>query len=92
MAIRLPAKGCYWDCQPKNGKVFTLEELQQIVGGYIEILFFKDGRMMVLNEEGKLEGLPVNMEATRIAHENHLIWENDCIVGTVLLAEPGEID
>lgn len=92
MAIKLPAKGCYWDCQPKNGKVFTLEELQDIVGGYIEILYFKDGRMMVLNEEGKLKELRINLEATRIARDNHLIFSWDYIVGTVLLVEPGEID
>ena len=47
---------------------------------------------MVLNEEGKLNGFFFNREATRIAHENHLISQNDYKVGTVLIAEPGEVD
>lgn len=92
MAQKILIQGKYRECTPKNGKTFTLEELQQIVGGYIEILFFRDGRMMVMNEEGKLNGLQFNMKATRIAKENHLIWDNDFIVGDVLLAEPGEIE
>ena len=92
MAQKLHIQGVYKECTPKNGKTFTLEEIQEIVGGYIEILTFKDGRMMVMNEEGKLLGFPINPEATRIARENNLIWPNDYIVGTVLIADPGEID
>ena len=52
--------------QPANGHDFELKELQQIVGGYIEILPMKDGRIMVCNEESKLEGLPRNEQATAL--------------------------
>ena len=40
----------------------TLESYQQLVGGYIEIIYPFDGYevALVLNEEGKLKGLPVN--------------------------------
>ena len=50
--------------KPKNGTDFSLEELQNVVGGYIEILDLHNGQIMVVNEEGKLKGLPVNTIAT----------------------------
>ena len=38
-----------------------LEDLQQAVGGYIEVTYpFDDQVGLVMNEEGKLEGLPLN--------------------------------
>ena len=52
--------------QPANGHDFELKELQQIVGGYIEILPMKDGRIMVCNEESKLLDLPRNAQATAL--------------------------
>lgn len=44
-----------------------LESLQAVVGGYIEFLRFQDGSMMVVNEEGRLHGLPLNAVASFIA-------------------------
>jgi len=39
----------------------SLEDLQQAVGGYIEVTYpFDDQVGLVMNEEGKLEGLPLN--------------------------------
>lgn len=39
----------------------TLTELQQIVGGYIEVVSpFNDTAVLVCNEEGKMIGLPLN--------------------------------
>lgn len=52
---------------PANGTNFTLAELQHIVEGYIEIVPTRDGRIMILNEEGKLLDLPRNEQATRLA-------------------------
>ena len=40
----------------------TLEELQKLVGGYIEV-YDVDSMQIVLNEEGRLIGLPVNKKA-----------------------------
>lgn len=71
---------------PKNGTDFSLEELNEFVGGYIEIVSTTDGRIMVLNEEGKLNGLPVNLAAT-ILYGN----PNDVIVGDVLVCPPEQI-
>lgn len=39
----------------------TLESMQKIVGGYIQVLYpFDDSVALVCNEEGKLLGLPLN--------------------------------
>lgn len=56
------------EVQPKNGKHFSLEELQGFVEGKIEILWPKeeDGMILVINEEGKLLELALNKEATRL--------------------------
>lgn len=44
----------------------TLEELQAMVGGYIEVAFDDNdlGVQVIVDEEGKLKGKPINMEAT----------------------------
>jgi len=59
---------------------FKLETLQKLVNGYIEIVPTKDGKLMVLNEEGKLKNLPINMTATNMV-------ELDVIVGDVVVCD-----
>lgn len=44
--------------QPANGSDFTLEEMQAIVGGYIELVELDGSTTMVVNEEGKLIPCP----------------------------------
>lgn len=75
---------------PENQKKFTLEELQKYVGGYIEILTISDNNFMVINEEGKLEQLPLNDKATEI-YIKHFGF-NDIIVGDVLIVSNDDID
>jgi hypothetical protein len=55
---------------PKNKKHFTLEELQAYVNGFIEMIFLNNGRIMIVNEEDKLDRLPLNVRATEIIR-NH---------------------
>ena len=71
---------------PKNGTDFSLEELQEFVGGYIEILRMGGSLIMVVNEEGKLLDLPSNKTATK---EYWFYTKNysDYIVGNVLICE-----
>lgn len=52
------------EVQPKNGTDFQLDELQGFVEGNIEIVYLGGDEIMVVNEEGKLLGLPVNLLAT----------------------------
>lgn len=71
------------EVKPKNGTDFSLEELQKVVGGYIEVVGTVDpSRIMVLNEEGKLKRLSVNQKATAL-------YPNlaDIIVGDVLVCK-----
>lgn len=76
---------------PPKGKTYTLEELQKAVGGYIEILHPPDPKLlMVVNEEGKLKGLPNNDEATRLMGENLL--PGDYIVGNALVCWNKDIE
>lgn len=63
-------------------KNITLKEMQEVVGGYIEFLYLKDNLVMVVNEEGKIVGLPFNARATQLIKENNI---NDIIVGDVLV-------
>ena len=44
----------------------SLEEMQAFVGGRIEIVRLSDGDHLVINEEGLLDGLPVNFDATAV--------------------------
>lgn len=76
--------GTVFERLPHNGKVFTLVELQNIVGGFIEIVALADGSEMVLNDEGKLLGLPYNEKATLLFNAGGRVWF-DPIVGTVLV-------
>ena len=67
--------------EPKNGTDFSLEELQTIVGGYIEIVPLGDNRIMVVNEEGHLQNLPTNLVASFITAQFGIFD----IVGNVLV-------
>ena len=66
----------------------TLEGMQAAVGGYIQIVNTKDGKLMVMNEEGKLEGLEFNETATKMVE----LFPGDYVAGNVLIAEQNEIN
>lgn len=66
----------------------TLEGMQHAVGGYIEILNTKDGKLMVINEERKLKGHHFNKTATEMVE----LFPGDYIAGDVLVAEQDEIE
>ena len=85
MAKWIKTNGEVIDVTPKNeGKTFTLEELKEYVGGWIECVYLNKHQVLVVNEEGKLLNLPYNAiatEAYRLAFQPN----NDCIVGDALL-------
>ena len=41
----------------------SLEQAQAFVGGYVEGISFPNGDYLIVNEEGKLKGLPFNVPA-----------------------------
>lgn len=80
------ANGDKESISPKNGKYYTLPELQQIVGGYIEQVTPRGSEdSLIVNEEGKLLGLRHNATATSWLR-NHGIYD-DYIVGDALLVD-----
>lgn len=88
MAKHIKASGEIVEVKPKNGKDFKLKELNEFVGGYIEIVYLYNSEIMVVNEEGKIKNLPLNEKATNIVRKNGII---DIIVGNVLLCKQNEI-
>ena len=86
----LRVDGSITDLPPREP---TLEELQAAVGGYIEVLQIRWlGRpgLMVLDEQGKLKGKPVNFKADEIARTAGLAtW--DVIVGDVVVLVGKEV-
>ena len=72
---------------PENKRDFQLDELQCIVGGLIELVNTIDGKIMVINEEGKIKELPVNWKATEL----YQYGDYDLIAGDALICQEHEI-
>lgn len=89
MATLIKADGDTSEVQPASGASFTLAELQAFVGGYIQIIPVGSA-LYVLNEEGKLLGLPANMAATHRAHD--FLFQGDYLCGAVLICAPSELE
>lgn len=53
----------------------------------IQVLTMSDGRLILLDEEGKLKGLEYNEEATRRAKDDNLIYPSDFIAGNVIIVD-----
>ena len=70
---------------PANGNDFSLEEVQKIVGGYVEVIGLSDDNILLLNEDGKLMGLAENVKANEIAVNHDAVFPEDYIVGNVLM-------
>ena len=67
---------------------FSLESLQQQVGGYIQAVYpFKEPVALICNEEGKLEGLPLNRA---LKDDEGNIY--DIVAGTFLIVGLGAED
>jgi hypothetical protein len=77
------------DVEPKNGRDFSLDELQGYVDGLIEIVSLYDGRLMVVNDEGLINGLPINPLATAIFQ--NATGTDDYILGNVLICDDNQI-
>ena len=64
----------------------SMKALQTIIGGEIEVVALPGSRHMVIHAEGKIERLPANPIATKLAHDAESIQTNDYIAGTAILA------
>ena len=68
----------------------TLEEAQAFVGGMVEGITFPNGDYMIINEEGKLIGLPINEEASQLwkdtfDNDNYITGRDDWVAGNAIL-------
>lgn len=88
MMVIIKTDGSMEPLVPK-GKRVSLQEMQNVVGGLIEMVNLSD-KVMILNEEGKIFGLPLNHKATVLFQRDH--GHGDVIVGDVILADFGDID
>ena len=68
----------------------TLKEAQAYVGGYVEGISFPNGDYLIINEEGKLIGLPLNEQASKLwkdtfDNDNYITGRDDFVVGNAIL-------
>ena len=68
----------------------TLKAAQDFVGGYVEGITFPNGDYLIINEEGKLMGLPLNEKASKLwkdtfDNNNYITGRDDFVVGPAIL-------
>ena len=68
----------------------NLKAAQEFVGGYVEGITFPNGDYLIINEEGKLIGLPINKEATKLwratfTKDKYAFGYDDFVVGPAIL-------
>ena len=63
----------------------TLKAMQESVGGYIEVVYAENGDQIIIDEEGRLKGKPINEDASE--HWLGDRWDNDTanIVGDAIV-------
>ena len=66
-----------------------LKKAQDFVGGMVECITFPNGDLLIINEEGKLMGLPLNPEATLLwrmtfDNDNYVTGRKDFVVGPAI--------
>jgi hypothetical protein len=71
-----------------SGNKITLEEMQKCVGGYVEPIYFED-KIMLVNEEGLIQRLPMNIAATSFLKSQGIPHS---IVGDVLIISQEFVD
>lgn len=52
------------EIKPMNGSDYSLQELQHYVGGYIETIRLGMGKLLIVDEEGKIKNKLPNRLAT----------------------------
>ena len=86
-SVIIKADGLQKKVDPANGTDFSIDELNEFVDGYIEILHIGD-KLLVCNEEGKLKNLQYNATATCLINA---VGIKDYIVGNALFCDKDKI-
>ena len=66
------------------------QAVSDFVGGMVEAVTFPNGDLLLLNEEGKLMGLPLNPEATTLwrmtfTKDKYMFGHDDFVVGPAMV-------
>lgn len=88
----MKAKLILCDGTQKTIEIKTIAQARELIcsEGYnspIEMINLSNHRIIIMDEEGKLKRLPMNSEATRLAHEEECIFPSDYICGDVILID-----
>lgn len=78
------------DYTPKNGKTFGKTEMCGIVEGYIDIIRLNDGRVIIVDSQGKALNKAVNIPATNILRRDH--FTTNYIVGTAIVCDADMVE
>ena len=71
----------------------SLADMQELVGGYIELVHLNDTQFMVVNEDGHSLGLPYNEPANNILAMNRPEFsQRNVIVGNVFLIDKKDVE
>ena len=67
-----------------------LKAAQEFVGGWVEGITFPNGDYLIINEEGKIHNLPLNLEATTLwrstfTEDKYAYGYDDFVVGPAIL-------
>ena len=83
MALLLKTDNTREEVEPRHGREFTLRELQNYVGGYVDVVPLSDNRILIINGQGHMLDLTANFSATLAAERS--------IVGDALLCRMTEV-
>lgn len=75
---------------PKDGVAFTVTELQDMVGGYIDIMELNDG-MVVFDVDGALNDKLYNKAATDLIRYSNPEW-NGYVAGNAVVCSRVRVD
>lgn len=87
MGLLIKTDGTEKQVDPENGKTYDLKELQTLVGdskgrSYIELVGLNGGKYMIVDEDGKFKGQPINKRASVLA--------KTLIVGNIMIIDNKE--
>lgn len=75
--------------QPVRFEDIRAENIADLAGGDIQLIGIRQLEMnMYLNENGKIEGLPLNFRATMLCHATGSIFADDVITGDTVILGP----
>jgi hypothetical protein len=86
MAKLFKVDGTVENVKPANGTNFSLEELQQLVGGLIQVVPVFRNQIIVVDEEGRLKNYQHNLIASLLVMDE----VNGDIVGDMVLCKKSE--